>query len=227
MPHVPFQPTLFDRDPVSVDAAFSTLKRVQLDADAWVDHAPGWVRGSDRLFLDLLDARDWGQRTRWMYDRRVPEPRLTDAWEAGSGEPLAPPVLEEMRALLAARYGVRFDSAGFNLYRDGRDSVAWHGDRIDPAVAHPVVALVSLGEPRRFLLRPRGGGPSTAFLAGRGDLLVMGGTTQRSWEHAVPKVARAGTRLTVAFRHDRDPAAYERRLAGPAARREGDGCEHA
>ncbi len=225
-PHVPFQPTLFDRERVSVDGRFSALTRVQLDPDAWVDHVPGWVRGSDRLFLELLDARDWGQRTRWMYDRRVLEPRLTDAWDDGSGAPLQPPVLEHMRGLLAARYGVPFDSAGFNLYRDGRDSVAWHGDRIDPSVARPVVALVSLGEPRRFLLRPKGGGRSRGFLAGRGDLLVMGGTTQRTWEHAVPKVARAGPRLTVAFRHDLDPAVYARRRAASQRPPETDACEH-
>jgi alkylated DNA repair dioxygenase AlkB len=90
---------------------------------------------------------------------------------------------------------------GFNLYRDGRDSVAWHGDHIDRAIAEPIVPLVSLGEPRKLLFRPKGGGPSRAFLLGRGDLLVTGGTTQRTWEHAVPKVARAGPRISIAFRY--------------------------
>ncbi len=228
-PQVSFQPTLFDGAPVSVDRSFAALERVRLDAEAWVDHVPGWVRGSDRLFLELLEARTWGQHTRWMYDRRVDEPRLTDAWEAASGAPLAPGILEEMRALLSRRYAVELDSAGFNLYRDGRDSVAWHGDRIDPALSHPIVALVSLGEPRPFLLRPKGGGRSRSFRAGRGDLLVMGGTAQRTWEHAVPKLARAGPRLTVAFRHDLDPAVYARRrraAEAPGGGSDPDACAH-
>jgi alkylated DNA repair dioxygenase AlkB len=96
---------------------------------------------------------------------------------------------------------VVFDSAGFNLYRDGQDSVAWHGDRISKEIEEPIVALVSLGEPRKFLLRPRGGGKSRAFHLGGGDLLVTGGRTQRAWEHSVPKVAQAGPRVSVAYRY--------------------------
>ena len=65
----------------------------------------------------------------------------------------------------------------------------------------PIVALVSLGEPRKFLLRPRGGGKSRAFHLGGGDLLVTGGRTQRAWEHSVPKVAQAGLRISVAYRY--------------------------
>jgi alkylated DNA repair dioxygenase AlkB len=208
---VPFQLGLFDGARVRLDRAFSTLRRVWLDERAWIDHAPGWVAGADRLFFEVLAAQRWGQRTRWMYDRRVREPRLSAWWEAGSGAPLAPPVLEEMRRALGDRYGEEFDSAGFNLYRDGRDSVAWHGDRIEEEIAEPLVALVSLGEPRRFLLRPKGGGRSLAILLGRGDLLVTGGTTQRTWDHCVPKVARAGPRISVAFRHAVDRKAYRRK----------------
>jgi alkylated DNA repair dioxygenase AlkB len=208
---VNFQPTLFDGGPVSVDASLSGLRRIQLDASSWVDHVPGWVRGSDALFLQLLRAQRWGQRERWMYQRRIREPRLTASWDGASGRPLEPPILEEMRQLLSSRYGVVFDSAGFNLYRDGRDGVAWHGDKIDEEIEEPVVALVSLGQPRKLLLRPKGGGRSWPFLTGRGDLLVMGGRTQRTWEHSIPKVARAGPRLTVAFRHDLDPRAYARK----------------
>jgi alkylated DNA repair dioxygenase AlkB len=114
-----------------------------------------------------------------------------------------------MRQALSARYGVVFDSAGFNLYRDGRDGVAWHRDKIRPEILDPVVPLVSLGEPRKLLFRPRGGGRSQAFPLGHGDLLVTGGTTQRTWEHAVLKVARAGARISVAFRYGLDARAYE------------------
>jgi alkylated DNA repair dioxygenase AlkB len=206
-----FQPSLFDAPPASIDLAFSTSRRLHLDEASWIDCAPGWVRGSDALFEEVLRARTWGQRTRWMYDRRVREPRLTSMWERSSGEPLEPGILEEMRAALSARYGVDLDSAGFNLYRDGRDSVAWHGDRIEKEIEDPLVALVSFGEPRKFLLRPRGGGRSIAFRLGRGDLFVTGGKTQRAWEHCVPKVARAGPRITVAFRYALDPRVYASR----------------
>jgi alkylated DNA repair dioxygenase AlkB len=149
-----------------------------------------------------------------MYDREVREPRLTDPWSLAEG-PLEPAVLEDARGILSARYGVRFDSAGFNLYRDGRDSVAWHSDRITKDVEDPVIALVSLGEPRKFLLRPRGGGPSIAFWLGRGDLLVTGGAATRTWEHCVPKVARAGPRISVAYRHGLDPRAYAGKRTTP------------
>ena len=206
-----FQYGLFAREGTALDASFSTLERRWLDSEAWIDHAPGWVRGSDRLFFEILATYRWSQRTRWMYDRRVREPRLTAWWEVASGEPLRPEVVEEMRLRLSAHYGEVFDSAGFNLYRDGRDSVAWHGDKIDEEVEQPLVALVSLGEPRRFLLRPRGGGRSISILLGRGDLLVTGGTTQRTWDHCVPKVARAGPRISIAFRHDLDRRAYARK----------------
>jgi 2-oxoglutarate-Fe(II)-dependent oxygenase superfamily protein len=208
IPGAPFQPSLFERESPSIDHAFSSLERIRLDAESWVDHAPRWVRGSDRLFAAVVAGRRWGVRTRWMYTRRVVEPRLTSPWSAGSGAPLEPAILEEMRAVLSARYGILLDSAGFNLYRDGRDGVAWHRDKLRADVRDPIVALVSLGEPRKLLLRPAGGGRSCAFLLGRGDLLVTGGAAQRAWEHCVPKVAHAGPRVSIAFRHGLDPRAY-------------------
>ncbi len=197
----PFQPSLLGRDPPGFDDEFRELVRIRLDESAWLDHAPGWVRGSDALFDEALRARRWAQRTRWMHQGKVLEPRLTSFWEIGSGEPLVPPLVEEMRRALGERYGVVFDSAGFNLYRDGRDSVAWHGDKIEKEIAEPIVPLVSLGEPRKILFRPKGGGRSQAFLLGRGDLLVTGGTAQRTWDHAIPKVSRAGPRISIAFRY--------------------------
>lgn len=200
-PHLVWQPSLFAVEPVAFDRSFEIARRIDLDATAWVDHGPGWVTGSDRLFAEILEGRGWEQRSRRMYDRTVDEPRLTAPWSLGSGEPLEPSVLEDIRRALSERYGREFDSVGFNLYRDGRDSVAWHVDRIPKEIDTPVVALVSLGEPRRFLLRPKGGGKSRAFLLGRGDLLVTGGETQRTWEHSVPKMSRAGPRISLAYRH--------------------------
>jgi alkylated DNA repair dioxygenase AlkB len=138
-----------------------------------------------------------------MYGRVVPEPRLTAWYGAALNDPSIPGLVPTMAAALTRRYGREFDSVGAALYRDGRDSVAWHGDRIPPEIADPLVAIVSLGSPRKLLLRPRGGGPSRRFDLRSGDLLVMGGSAQRTWEHSVPKVAHAGPRASLQFRHSR------------------------
>jgi alkylated DNA repair dioxygenase AlkB len=215
-PDVIWQPSLLALgETIGIDRSFSGLQRVQLDEESWIDHAPAWVSGADLLFGEILTGRKWEQRSRRMYDKRVQEPRLTAPWNLESGEPLEPPILEEIRGVLSARYEREFDSVGFNLYRDGRDSVAWHADRIKKEIEDPIVALVSVGEPRKFLLRPKGGGESQAFLLGGGDLLVTGGKTQRTWEHSVPKVAKAGPRISLAYRHGLDPAAYAHKKAEP------------
>ena len=201
-PEFIWQPSLLAAaEEPDIERSFSGLRRIHLDEGSWVDHAPGWVSGADRLFEEVLFGRPWEQRSRRMYDQRVEEPRLTAPWNADSGRPLEPPILEEIRGVLSERYRRAFDSVGFYLYRDGRDSVAWHADRIAAEIEEPIVALVSLGEPRKFLLRPKGGGASRAFLVGHGDLLVTGGKTQRMWEHSVPKVSRAGPRISLAYRH--------------------------
>jgi alkylated DNA repair dioxygenase AlkB len=210
-----FQPELF-ADPVATfDGAYRGVRRLQLDPSSWVDLAEGWLQGADALFQSILRARPWKQRSRWMYERRVKEPRLSAPWNAESGVPLEPPILEAMRKSLSGRYGVEFDSVGFNLYRDGRDSVAWHRDKIRAEIERPTIAIVSIGEPRKLMLRPRGGGRSRAFLLGRGDLFVTGGRTNREWEHAIPKVARAGPRISLAFRHGLDPRAYAGKTESP------------
>jgi alkylated DNA repair dioxygenase AlkB len=139
-----------------------------------------------------------------MYDRVVPEPRLTHRWRLDDG-PAPPADLCEMAGLLSERYGVAFTQVGVNLYRDGADSVAWHGDRVARELPEAVVALVSLGAVRPFRLRPTGGGRSVGYLPGPGDLLVMGGSCQRTWQHAVPKTRLAAPRISIQFRH-----AYQR-----------------
>jgi hypothetical protein len=201
------QASLFGAGRPALDGA-AKVERIALDEASWIDLAPAWALGADELFDLVLRSRGWGQHERWMYDRRVLEPRLTSFWSEGAGVALEPPIVEEMRRRLSSRYGVVFDSVGFNLYRDGQDSVAWHGDRIVKEIAEPIVALVALGETRRLLFRRREGGPSRAFPLGRGDLLVTGGRTQRAWQHCIPKVARAGPRISIAFRHGLHPRAY-------------------
>ncbi|HEV7535488.1 MAG TPA: alpha-ketoglutarate-dependent dioxygenase AlkB [Acidimicrobiia bacterium] len=204
--HLIWQPSLLDAgDDPAVDETFAGALRIDLDRSSWIERVPGWVANSDALFDHLVGTVDWGQRTRKMWDQEVLEPRLTSWWGAESDQPLRPPILETMRRALSARYGVEFDSMGLNLYRDGRDSVAWHGDRIAREIAEPLVAIVSIGEPRRFLLRPKhateGRRSAQRLLLGRGELLVTGGATQRSWQHSVPKVSSAGPRMSLTFRH--------------------------
>lgn len=207
-PSVTFQPSLFDEPGVSFDAAFTGLERIQLDDACWVDHLPGFVRGADQLFEQIMKTRKWAQRKRWMYEKEVLEPRLTAPWNIRNGERLEPKVLEDMRVAIGARYGVEFDTVGFNLYRDGQDSVAWHSDHILKEIEKPTIALVSVGEPRKFMIRPKGGGASRTFMLGRGELLVTGGWFNRAFEHSVPKVKQAGPRISLAFRHGMDPRAY-------------------
>jgi alkylated DNA repair dioxygenase AlkB len=200
---VAFQPSLLDEAATpEIDVSYDGLVRHRLDDTSWVDYCPGWLRGADALFAELLAAGDWQQRTRHMYDKRVPEPRLTAGWpaEGGEGTPEALPLL---CATLSQRYGVTFDRVWVNLYRDGRDSVAWHPDRNGRVHRDPLVATVSLGARRRFQLRPRGGGRIALTLEpGCGDLVVMGGACQHDWEHCVPKTARpVGPRMSVTIRH--------------------------
>jgi alkylated DNA repair dioxygenase AlkB len=218
---IPFQRALFEPVEPSFDTAYAGVRRIALDGRSWLDHAEGWVSGADALFDAVLGSRTWGQRARWMFQRRLREPRLTAPWSLEAGEPLEPAILEAMRVSLSTRYGVRFDTVGFNLYRDGQDSVAWHSDHIVKQIREPIIALVSLGERRKFLLRPKGGGASRTFLLGRGDLLVAGGCTNRDWEHSVPKVAQAGPRISLAFRYGMDARAYagDDDEAGPGAPR--------
>ena len=115
-------------------------------------------------------------------------------------------MLTEARDALGRHYvaelGEPFRTAGLCLYRDGRDSVAWHGDTIGRSrTEDTMVAILSVGSPRALLLRPRGGGGRLRFMLGHGDLVVMGGSCQRTWEHAVPKTAQAvGPRISIQFR---------------------------
>ena len=216
----PAQPTLFERGDPAVDAAaLSRLRRTRLDDDSWVEHLPDWVAGEQALMDRLVRETAWRSERRRMYDRTVEVPRLVASLPAdGPGHPL----LDHIRDILSAHYATAFARVSMGYYRDGADSVAWHGDYVAREMDTPtLVATVSLGAPRRFLLRPRGGGRSfnrdglgqakpgrthaIAFSLGRGDLFVMGGLCQRTWQHALPKVAHALPRLAIMFRPIWDP----------------------
>ncbi len=197
-PPVVSQPSLFGLGQPTFDRSFAELTRHQLSRGAWVDHQPAWLSGHEALFEALLASVEWESHRRPMYERMVDVPRLTASLPEPAAGDLA--IIDEMAGALGERYGAEFSRVGIALYRDGRDSVAWHGDQVAREMLLAVVATVSLGEPRPFCLRPKGGGEARRFRLGHGDLVVMGGTCQRTWEHAVPKVARAGPRMAVMFR---------------------------
>ncbi|TDC85137.1 alpha-ketoglutarate-dependent dioxygenase AlkB [Micromonospora sp. KC606] len=201
-----FQPSILDLSDAgpTLGPLRGAVRRHTLIRGAWVDHLPGWVRGSDAVLDTLLAKIPWRAERRTMYDSQVDVPRLL-CWY-GPGRPLPHPMLTEARAALTAHYapelGEPFVTAGMCLYRDGRDSVAWHGDTLGRgAYNDTMVAIVSFGSPRPLLLRPRDGGDTLRFPLGHGDLVVMGGSCQRTWEHAVPKTTRpVGPRVSVQFR---------------------------
>ncbi|MFF1561451.1 alpha-ketoglutarate-dependent dioxygenase AlkB [Streptomyces sp. NPDC058279] len=199
------QGSLFDQTDEIRLGPLSGLRRTDLGAGAWVDHLPGWLTGSDALFERLAADVPWHAERRHMYEREVAVPRLLSFYRAG--EALPHPVLTEARTALSRHYaaelGEPFVTAGLCLYRDGRDSVAWHGDRTGrSATEDTMVAILSVGDPRDLAIRPRDGGPTLLRLPlGHGDLVVMGGSCQRTMEHAVPKSTRAvGPRVSIQFR---------------------------
>jgi alkylated DNA repair dioxygenase AlkB len=196
-----WQGSLFACGPPCVDASFAGVERLWLDDDSWVDLAPAWLHGADALLARLVERIEWRQRKVTMWGQRLDEPRLTAWWTIEGPADLPDASLVDAWTSLSARYERQLDSLGANLYRDGRDSVAWHSDRVGRTSVDPIVAIVSLGEPRPFGLRPKGGGPAHTILPGGGDLLVMGGRCQHDWEHGVSKVAVAGPRLSLMFRH--------------------------
>jgi alkylated DNA repair dioxygenase AlkB len=204
-----FQASLLDlldeAGPAGPGELGTTVHRTPLAGGAWLDVRRGWVAGADDLFTRLLESVPWRAERRNMYDRPVDVPRLLCFY--GEDATLPDAVLAQARAALDVHYGAElgepFRTAGLCLYRDGRDSVAWHGDtRGRGSTEDTAVAIVSLGSPRSLLLRPRGGAsPTLRYDLGHGDLVVMGGSCQRTWEHAVPKTARAaGPRISIQFR---------------------------
>lgn len=204
---------LFDTDDVDIAPRELAVVRTHLSDGAWIDVMPGWLNGSTALFEHLSSVVPWQAQRRPMYDQIVAVPRLLCFYS--EGEQLPHRSLDAARVALdrhyAAELGEQFVTAGLCLYRDGRDSVAYHGDTVGrprdsdndaPGRAeNTMVAIVSLGAPRALLLRPRTGGRSLRYELGHGDLIVMGGSCQRTWEHAIPKTAKpVGPRISVQFR---------------------------
>ncbi|MEV6180864.1 alpha-ketoglutarate-dependent dioxygenase AlkB [Streptomyces sp. NPDC052015] len=199
------QASLFDQTDELRLGSLDGIRRTVLGSGAWIDVLPGWLSGSATLFEQLASEVPWRAERRKMYDHTVDVPRLLAFY--GPGEELPHPVLEQARDMLSTHYahelGEPFVTAGLCYYRDGRDSVAWHGDRIGRGAREDtMVAILSVGAPRDLLLRPaHGGGGSVRRPLGHGDLIVMGGSCQRTWEHCIPKSTRAtGPRISIQFR---------------------------
>ncbi len=198
------QGSLFDQEEAPRLGRLAGLRRVELGRGAWIDLLPGWLAGADALFERLRCAVGWREERRRMYDRTVAVPRLLRFY--GEDEALPDPVLDAARDALSAWYaaelGEPFRTVGLCYYRDGKDSVAWHGDTVGRGAAEDtMVAILSVGAPRSLSLRPVGGGPTVRHALGHGDLIVMGGSCQRAWEHAILKSAAAvGPRISIQFR---------------------------
>ena len=217
----PLQGTLLGADEPAVDHD-GRAERIALDPTSWVEVTRDWLRGADTLLDALVPAVAWHQGRRRMYDRILDEPRLSRSFSPGDALPH--PALAAMRAALIERCAVPLGGMFLNYYRDGRDSVAWHGDRELRYLDETLVAIVTLGAARPFLLRPRrvdggGGGRALDLRPGSGDLIVMGGRCQHDWEHAVPKVVRAGPRISVSLRWSSRTGAPTPRRSSRAGRR--------
>ena len=189
---------LFGREQEAGDPlSWAGLTRIQLDQDSWIDYAGRFVLQHDVLFATLRDSLHFRSERRLMYEREVDVPRLFASLPEDGP---VPPLLRSVERALAQRYHARFDRIGVALYRGGDDSVAFHRDRL-PRDRPTLVAIVSLGTPRKLLVRRHGGGASRAFRLGWGDLFVMGGMCQAGWEHGIPKQAQAAPRMSCVFRH--------------------------
>jgi len=183
---------------VAVDETFGTTKRVQLDATSWVDHVQGWLAGDSELMEALMQQASWEQRSRWMYTQMVTEPRLTAEYPVIADAPQ--PVLHYLTEVLSAHYRRRYARLWMNWYRDNHDGTGWHADRPADKQDEAIIPVLSLGATRRFLIRPNGGGRSTAISTHGGDLVVMGGRCQKDYQHSVPKQKQAaGARLSLNF----------------------------
>ncbi len=184
---------------------FEHNERRQLGDGAFIDIRAGWLTNADDLLGALLTNVPWRAERRQMYDRVVDVPRLVSFHDLAVEDP-PHPLLARLRRRLNDIYGGElgepFTTVGLCCYRDGSDSVAWHGDTIGRGSSEDtMVAIVSLGATRTLAMRPRGGGASLRLPLAHGDLLVMGGSCQRTWEHSVPKTSTpTGPRVSLQFR---------------------------
>jgi alkylated DNA repair dioxygenase AlkB len=190
-------------------------ERVELGEGAWLEWWPQFLARAERPSAEALAAElPLRTDTFAMFGRRVAVPRLI-SWHGDpdcsyrySGQTYEPapwtPGLARIRALLCTRTGLAWNAVLANYYRDGNDSVGWHSDderELGPSRDDVAIASLSLGATRRFVMRQRKGEARRALDLADGSLLVMRGTTQQHWRHALPKTAaRVGPRINLTFR---------------------------
>ena len=189
----------------------AVFERLWLDETSWVDIARGWLNGADQVFNVLRDEVPWQTSRLFRYDHWVEERRMGSLWRPGL--PLPHPALAEATRALRRRYQAPFDTFGLILDRDGRDGQAFHRDTDMRWLDDTVVAILSTGALRPWLLRPRGAryedspgkGARHDLAPGPGDLIVMGGRCQADWEHSVAyQPGRPlAPRISIQWRHAR------------------------
>jgi alkylated DNA repair dioxygenase AlkB len=160
-------------------------------------------------FEHVRDAVAWQQRSTQCYGKVHAQPRLT-CWYGDTPYTYSrltwpalamPALLADLRARVEAATGERFNSVLCNLYRDGADTIGWHADDEPVFGGDPVVASLSFGATRRFVLRHMANHRRKhAFDLADGSLLVMGRGVQAEWQHSVPRCANAGPRINLTFR---------------------------
>lgn len=192
------QISLLAGGPRVLPSTVGELDRMDLGAGAWIDTCAGWLDGADQWLDELRDSLPWRAGRRQMYDRMVDVPRLVAHFDRTGGA--APPGdLDVLARVFEAHYRRPFPTVGCNWYRNGNDSVAWHADKVQRP-GDSIVAIIGVGERRPFLVRPASGGRAHKWRIGDGDLIVLGGTIQAGWHHAVPKVTTAGERISIMVR---------------------------
>lgn len=184
------------------------VERIQLDETSWVDVGRGWLPDAERVYQALLDGVPWRTSRLFRYDHWVEERRLGSWWRPGT--PLPHPALGEAHRTLQHRYRARFDGFSMLHYRDGRDGQAFHRDTDMRWLDDTIIAVVSLGATRPWLLRPRtrrhdlgeSRGAVHDLAPASGDLIVMGGRCQADWEHSVAYVPdrHVGPRISIQWR---------------------------
>jgi alkylated DNA repair dioxygenase AlkB len=189
--------------------AAATFERIDLDERSWIDVARGWLTDPDAMYQHLHDDVAWQTSRLFRYDHMVEENRLGSYWRPGL--PLPDPALGEVQRAIQYRYKVAFDGFGMMLYRDGRDGQALHRDTDMRWLDDTIIAILSFGATRPWLVRPRanrhdhsdGRGATHDFAPGSGDLIVMGGATQAGWEHSVAYQGRRqlAPRISLQWRH--------------------------
>jgi alkylated DNA repair dioxygenase AlkB len=187
------QQDLFELEPVS-------LVR---DEEGGIRYLPDRIskREANRWFDLLLENADWGAYRRMMYDREVAVPRLIAGYTDNRSTELPEPLADAF-AKVRMLVGAPFNSVGLNLYRDEKDSVAPHSDKVEKLVVGQPIAVLSLGATRRMSIRPKTGPGRVRHIdLEAGSVLVMSYESQLTHEHGIPKIAHpCEPRISLAFR---------------------------